>query len=38
MRPVALRAASLVMKGGRIYEPARIEAALGITPARRAAL
>jgi imidazolonepropionase-like amidohydrolase len=28
----------LVMKGGRIYEPARIEAALGITPAQRAAL
>jgi imidazolonepropionase-like amidohydrolase len=25
----------LVMKGGRIYEPARIEAALGITPAEK---
>jgi imidazolonepropionase-like amidohydrolase len=25
----------LVMKGGRIYEPARIEAALGITPERK---
>ncbi|MGO9804730.1 MAG: amidohydrolase family protein [Steroidobacteraceae bacterium] len=24
-----------VMKGGRLYDPARIEAALGITPARR---
>ena len=28
----------LVMKGGRIFEPARIEAALGIAPARREAL
>ncbi|HWZ63328.1 MAG TPA: amidohydrolase family protein [Steroidobacteraceae bacterium] len=28
----------LVMKGGRLYEPARIEAALGITPARREGL
>jgi imidazolonepropionase-like amidohydrolase len=28
----------LVIKGGRLYEPARIEAALGITPARREAL
>jgi len=27
----------LVMKGGALYEPARIEAALGITPARREA-
>lgn len=26
----------LVMKGGALYEPARIEAALGITPAQRA--
>ena len=28
----------VVMKGGRIYDPARIEAALGITPAHREAL
>jgi imidazolonepropionase-like amidohydrolase len=27
----------LVMKGGKVYDPARIEASLGITPARRAA-
>jgi imidazolonepropionase-like amidohydrolase len=27
----------VVMKGGRIYDPARIEAALGITPAQRGA-
>jgi hypothetical protein len=36
--PAAAAGPALVMKGGRLYDPARVEQALGITPTRREAL